>query len=71
MGKTEKEKQAEVNAYLRSQETPEQTIARLEREKQATKSEHQGLIGIIVLSGIFLLLTQGFGCQIGAPYERY
>jgi hypothetical protein len=59
-------------------ETPNQKIERLEREKRALeydiesrKQHSQGFIGAMIVCGLFLLLTLGFGCQIGGSSGRY
>jgi hypothetical protein len=59
-------------------ETPNQKIERLEREKRALENEiaarenhRKGFIGAMVLCGLFLILTLGFGCQIGGSGGRY
>lgn len=59
-------------------ETHEKKIERLEREKWALereiegkKEQNRGFIGAMVLCGLFLILTFGFGCQIDSPHGRY
>jgi len=61
----------QLETQARSKETQEETIARLTREKENMESQNQGFIGAMVLCGLFLLLTLGFGCQIDAPSARY
>lgn len=68
---SKKDEDARWEAHYRSKETPQETIARIDKEKDAMKSQNQGFIGAMVLFGLFLLLTFGFGCQFDAPYARY